>query len=96
MRRIDILKFGLFGALAAAAGTGFLKSYKHRTGVKKIFECPAPILRTISTPVDAIDEKIIRENELTATNDYAALLTHETDHVNGILLIDYEHAGLDT
>jgi peptide deformylase len=37
-----------------------------------------------------------RENELTATNGYAALLTHEIDHLNGILLIDHEHAGLDT
>ena len=37
-----------------------------------------------------------RENELTATNAYAALLTHEIDHLNGILFIDYEHAGLDT
>lgn len=75
MRRRDILKFGLFGALAAAAGNGFLKIYKHHTGVKKIFECPAPILLTISTPVNAIDEQII---------------------LNGILFIDYEHAGLDT
>ena len=37
-----------------------------------------------------------RENELTATNEYAALLTHEIDHLDGILLVDYEHAGLDT
>jgi peptide deformylase len=191
MRRRDILKFGLFGALAAAAGTGFLNIYKHHTGVKKIFEFPAPILRTISTPVDTIDEKILtlsqqmiatlryysltgffskaflsrglaapqvgvskrliafgmhgeikvllnpevvekrgtysgyesclslpdterkiinrsgfikvkykgldnRENKLTATNDDAALLAHEIDHLNGILFIDHEHAGLDT
>jgi peptide deformylase len=34
-------------------------------------------------------------NELAATNEYAALLTHEIDHLNGILFIDYEHAGLD-
>ena len=191
MRRRDILKFGLFGALAAAVGTGFLKIYQRHIGVKKIFEFPAPILRTISIPVDAIDEKIFtlsqqmvatlsyysltgffakaflsrglaapqvgvskrmiacgmqgeikvllnpevvekrgtycgyesclslpdterkiinrsgfikvkykdldnRENELSATNDYAALLAHEIDHLNGILFIDYEHAGLDT
>ena len=37
-----------------------------------------------------------KESELTATNEYAALLTHEIDHLNGILFSDYEHAGLDT
>ena len=35
-----------------------------------------------------------RENGLAATNGYAALLTHEIDHLNGILFIDYQHAGL--
>ena len=191
MKRRNLLKFGFFSALAATAGTGFLKIYKHHTGVKNIFEFPAPILRKISIPVDAIDDKIItlsqqmiatlryysligffsraflsrglaapqvgvskrliacgiygeikvllnpevvekrgtycgyesclslpdterkiinrpafikvkykgldnRKNELTATNDYAALLAHEIDHLNGILFIDHEHAGLDT
>ena len=37
-----------------------------------------------------------RENELSATNEYAALLTHEIDHLNGVLFIDYNHAGIDT
>jgi peptide deformylase len=37
-----------------------------------------------------------REHELTATNEYAALLAHEIDHLNGILFIDYNHAGIDT
>jgi len=191
MKRRDLFKFGIFSVLAATAGTGFLAIYKHHTGVKEIFEFPAPILRKISSPVDAIGDQIIslsqlmiatlryysligffsraflsrglaapqvgvskrlivcgihgeikvllnpevvekrgtysgyesclslpdterkiinrpnfikvkykslddRENELTATNGYAALLTHEIDHLNGILLIDYEHAGLDT
>ena len=191
MKRRDLFKFGIFGVLAATTGTGFLKIYKHHTGVKEIFKFPAPILRKISSPVDAIGDKVItlsqqmiatlryyslidffskaflsrglaapqvgvskrlivcgihgeikvllnpevvekhgtysgyesclslpdterriinrpnfikvkykglddRENELTATNGYAALLTHEIDHLNGILLIDNEHAGLDT
>jgi peptide deformylase len=191
MKRRDLLKFGLLSALAAGAGTGFLNIYKHHTGVKKIFEFPAPILRKISSPVDAIDDNIIslgqqmvatlryysligffskaflsrglaapqvgiskrliacgiygevkvllnpeivvrrgiysgyescvslpdterkiinrpvfikvkykgldnRENELAATKEYAALLSHEIDHLNGILFIDHEHAGLDT
>ena len=30
-----------------------------------------------------------REHKLTATNEYAALLAHEIDHLNGILFIDY-------
>ena len=191
MKRRDLFKFGIFSVLAATAGTGFFKIYKHHTGVKEIFEFPAPILRKVSSPVDSIGDKIIslsqqmiatlryysvigffskaflsrglaapqvgvsqrlivcgihgeikvllnpevvekhgtysgyesclslpdterkiisrpnfikvkykdlddRENELTATNGYAALLTHEIDHLNGILFIDYEHAGLDT
>ncbi len=191
MKRRVLLKFGLLSALAAATGTGFLNIYKYHTGIKNIFEFPAPILRKIYSPVDAIDDKIIslsqqmiatlryysligffskaflsrglaapqvgiskrliacgiygevkvllnpevlerrgtysgyesclslpdterkiinrpvfikvkykgldnRENELTATNEYAALLSHEIDHLNGILFIDYEHAGLDT
>ena len=191
MKRRDILKFGLISALAATAGTGFLKIYKRHTGVKKIFEFPDPILRKISSPVDAIDDKIKllsqqmiatlryfslisffskaflsrglaapqvgiskrliacgihgkvkvlinpevveergiyagyenclslpdaerriinrpgfikikyigldnRETELAATNDYAALLAHEIDHLNGILFIDDEDAGFDT
>ncbi len=191
MKRRDLFKFGIFSVLAATTGTGFLKIYKHHTEVKEIFKFPAPILRKISSPVNAIGDKIItlsqqmiatlryyslidffskaflsrglaapqvgvskrlivcgihgeikvllnpqvvekhgtysgyesclslpdterkivnrpnfikvkykdlddRENELTATNGYAALLTHEIDHLNGILLIDYEHAGFDT
>jgi len=110
MKRRDLFKFGIFSVLAATAGTGFFKIYKHHTGVKEIFGFPAPILRKVSSPVDSIGDKISRpnfikvkykdlddrENELTATNGYAALLTHEIDHLNGILFIDYEHAGLDT
>lgn len=191
MKRRELLKFGLISALAATAGSGFLKIYKHRTGVKKIFEFPAPILRNISIPVDAIDDKIItlsqqmiatlryysltgffskaflsrglaasqvgvskrlivcgiygeikvlinpkivekrgiysgyenclslphhdrkiinrpsfvkvrytaldqRESELTAVKEYAALLTHEVDHLNGTLYIDYQSASLST
>ena len=191
MKRRHFLKIGVSSVLAAVAGTGFFTIYKHQTGVKKVFEFPAPILRKISTPVDVIDDKIIslsrqmigtlrccsmigffskaflsrglaapqlgvskrmiacgihgeikvllnpevveesgthcgyenclslpdierkkinrpdfikvkykgldnRENELSATNEYAALLTHEIDHLNGILFIDYKHAGINT
>ena len=30
-----------------------------------------------------------KENELAATKDYAALLAHEIDHLNGTLYIDH-------
>ena len=191
MKRRNLLKFGLLSGLAALGGTGFLNIYKHTTGVRKIFEYPASILRKISTPVDSIDDKIISlshqmistlryysltgffskaflsrglaasqvgvskrlivcgiygeikvlinpkivekrgiysgyenclslphhdrkiinrpsfvkvrytaldqtESELTAVKEYAALLTHEVDHLNGTLYIDYQSAGLNT
>jgi peptide deformylase len=75
MKRRDLLKFGLFGALVAAGGTGFLKVYKHTTGVRKIFEYPAPILRKISTPVDVIDGRIISlSHQMIATLRYYSLI----------------------
>ena len=75
MKRRDLLKFGFFGALAAGAGTGFLKIYKHHTGVKKVFEFPAPILRKISSPVDTIDDKIISlSRHMIATLRYYSLI----------------------
>ena len=33
MKRRDLFKLGIFGALAATTGTGFLKIYKHHTGI---------------------------------------------------------------
>ena len=75
MKRRDLLKLGLYGALAAAGGTGFLKIYKHATGVRKIFEYPAPILRKISTPVDVIDGRIISlSHQMIATLRYYSLI----------------------
>ena len=75
MKRRDFLKFGLFSALAASAGTGFLKNYKHHTGVKKIFEFPAPILRKTSSPVDAIDDTVISlSQQMIATLRYYSLI----------------------
>ena len=75
MKRRDLLKLGLYGALAAAGGTGFLKIYKHATGVRKIFEYPAPILRKISTPVDVIDGRIISlSHQMIATSRYYSLI----------------------
>ena len=191
MKRRDLLKFGLYSAMAAAGGAGFLNIYKHSTGVAKIAKYPDPVLRKISSPVSIVDDKILslsgrmistlryhslvgffseaflarglaapqvgvpkrlvacglygktdvlinpqivekqgtytgcesclslpekdrkmierpgfirvkytgldsKENELAATKDYAALLAHEIDHLNGILYIDHEHAGHHT
>ena len=59
MKRRDLLKFGLFASLAAAGGVGFLKIYKHTTGVREILEYPASVLRRVSTPVDVIDDPIV-------------------------------------
>jgi hypothetical protein len=74
MKRRDFLKFGLFSALASTAGTGFLKIYRHHTGVKKIFEFPDPMLRKISSPVAAIDDKIISlSQQMIATLRYYSL-----------------------
>lgn len=191
MKRRDFLKFGLFGFTAAAGGALFLKYYKHYTGVIKIIEHPAPILRRSSKPVAAIDDEIVllshrmvsslryhalvgffskaflsrglaapqvgiskrliacgihgeikvlinpeiieeqgtycgyenclslpgyarkiikrpnfirlnyqgldnKHHDLTAAKGYAALLSHEIDHLNGNLYIDYDNACLDT
>jgi peptide deformylase len=75
MKRRDFLKIGLFSTLAAAGGTAFLKIYGHSTGVRKIFEYPAPVLRKISTPVDTIDDKIILLSpQMVATLSYFSLI----------------------
>jgi peptide deformylase len=76
MNRRDLLKFGLAGAVAAAGGTGFLKIYKHTTGVRKIFEYPDPILRRVSAPVNAIDSKIVAlSRQMIATLRYYSLIS---------------------
>jgi len=75
MKRRDLLKFGLVSALAAAGVTGFLKIYKHTTGVKKIFEYPDPILREISAPVNVIDDPIVAlSRRMVATLRYYSLI----------------------
>ena len=75
MKRRDLLKFGLVSVLAAAGGTGFLKIYKRTTGVRKIFEYPDPILRKVSAPVNAIDDKIVAlSRQMIATLRYYSLI----------------------
>ena len=66
---------GLFTSLAAAGGAGFLKIYRHTTGVREIFEYPAPVLRRISTPVDVIDDPIVSvSRQMIATLRYKSLV----------------------
>ena len=75
MKRRDFLKFGLVSVLAAAGGSGFLKIYKRTTGVRKIFEYPDPILRKVSAPVNAIDDKIVAlSRQMIATLRYYSLI----------------------
>ena len=75
MTRRSLLKLGLFGVVAAAGGAGFLKIYKHCTGVQEIFAYPDPSLRKISTPVDVIDDKILLlSQQMIATLRYCSLI----------------------
>ena len=75
MKRRDLLKLGLFTTLAAAGGAGFLKIYKHTSGVREILEYPAPVLRQMSTPVDVIDDAIISlSKQMIATLRYNSLV----------------------
>jgi len=75
MKRRALLKFGLCGVLAAAGGGGFLKIYKHTTGVAKIFEYPDSILRQVCAPVNAIDDEIVGlSRQMIATLRYYSLI----------------------
>ena len=75
MKRRNLLKLGFFCAVAAGGGAGFLKIYKHCTGVREIFAYPDPILRKVSTPVNAIDVNIISLSQsMIATLRYRSLI----------------------
>jgi peptide deformylase len=75
MKRRDLLKLGLLTTLAVAGGAGFLKIYKHATGAREIVEYPAPVLRTVSSPVDVIDDAIISlGQQMIATLQYNSLV----------------------
>lgn len=75
MKRRDLLKFGLFTTLAAAGGAGFLKIYKHTSGVHKIMEHPDPVLRRVSMPVGVIDDAIASLSQhMIATLRYNSLV----------------------
>ena len=75
MKRRDLIKFGLFSTLAALGGAGFLKIYRHTIGVRKIFEYPDPILRQVSAPVNAVDDRIAAlSRQMIATLRYYSLV----------------------
>jgi peptide deformylase len=75
MKRRDLLKFGLLTTLAAAGGAGFLKIYKHTSGVKEIIEYPASVLGMVAAPVDAIDDTIVSlSRQMIATLRYNSLV----------------------
>ena len=75
MKRRDLFKFGLFTALAAAGGAGFLKIYKHATGAGEILEYPADVLRRVAEPVDEIDDAIVATSrQMIATLRYHSLI----------------------
>jgi peptide deformylase len=74
MNRRHALKFGLFGALAAVGGGGFLMLYKHATGVRPISKYPDPVLRVRSKPVERIDAALkTLAHRLVATIRYHSL-----------------------
>ena len=75
MKRRDLLKLGLLTVLAAAGGAGFLKIYKHATGVGEILEYPADVLRRVAEPVDVIDDAIVSiSQQMIATLRYNSLI----------------------
>jgi peptide deformylase len=75
MKRRRFFKIFILSAAAATGVGGFLKIYKTVTGVGKIVEYPDPILRSISTPVGSIDERILTlSRQMIATLRYHSLV----------------------
>ena len=74
MNRRKLLKLGIYGAIAVSCGTGFLKIYKHTTGVQPISKFPDPVLRARSKPVEKIDDELMSLSEqLMSTIRYYSL-----------------------
>ena len=61
--------------MAGAGGAAFLRIYKRSTGVREIFEYPAPVLRQVAQPVEVIDDSIISlSRQMIATLRYHSLV----------------------
>ena len=74
MNRRQLLKLGLFGAVATAGGGGLLQIYKHTTGVQPISKFPDPVLRARSKRVEKIDDELLLLSEqLMSTIRYYSL-----------------------
>jgi peptide deformylase len=75
MKRRDLLKLGFFTVMAVTGGAAFLKIYKRSTGVRQIFEYPAPVLRQVAQPVEVIDDSILSlSRQMIATLRYQSLV----------------------
>ena len=75
MKRRDLLKLGLLTAMAGAGGAAFLRIYKRSTGVRKIVEYPAPVLRQVAQPVEVVDDSIFSlSRQMLATLRYESLV----------------------
>jgi len=72
MKRRDLLKLGIFASLG---GAGFLKIYRHLSGVGEIVEHPSSVLRRVATPVDVVDDAIVSlSRQMVATLRYNSLV----------------------
>ena len=75
MNRRNFIKLGFAGVVAAAGAGGFLKIYQRTTGVAKILEYPAPILRRVCAPVNAVNGQIVAlSRQMIATLRYYSLV----------------------
>ena len=90
---------GLYGKTDVLINPQIVEKQGTYTGCESCLSLPEKDRKVIKRPgfirvkYTGLDSK---ENELAATKDYAALLAHEIDHLNGILYIDHEHAGYHT
>jgi len=90
---------GLYGRIEVLINPEVVEKHGTYSGYESCLSLPDTEKRKINRP-DFVKVKYngldSRENGLVARNEYAALLTHEIDHLNGILYIDYQHAGIHT
>ncbi len=90
---------GLYGEIQALINPEVVDEYGTYSGYESCLSLPDTEPIAIKRP-DFIKVKFrgldSREYIYSAMNDYAALLAHEIDHLNGTLYIDYRHDGVYT